>query len=209
MSFRTVFLAVFAGTALIVAALIVNARRPAVERLQPSPELIRASGRCAECHRRETPAVVAEYERSGHARGGVTCLDCHTPAKGQSGIEHRGFTIAGGLSSANCRACHARQYEEYVRSRHAAPAWAAVRRRTARIRRSPSPSSTTRAPCAAHRTRSRCWKGPAPAPAAVSPATTWDGRIRTAASARAPTATPGTSPLSPSPASPRRAASVP
>lgn len=127
MSFRTVFLAVFAGTALIVAALIVNARRPAVERLQPSPELIRASGRCAECHRRETPAVVAEYERSGHARGGVTCLDCHTPAKGQAGIEHRGFTIAGGLSSANCRACHARQYEEYVRSRHAAPAWAAVR----------------------------------------------------------------------------------
>jgi hydroxylamine dehydrogenase len=127
MSFRTVFVAVFAGTALIVAALIVNARRPAIERLQPSPELIRASGRCAECHRRETPAVVAEYERSGHARGGVSCLDCHMPAKGQHGVEHRGFTIVTVLSSANCRACHAREYDEFARSRHAAPAWAAVR----------------------------------------------------------------------------------
>jgi hydroxylamine dehydrogenase len=127
MSFRSVFIAVFVGTALVVAALLVNARRPAVERLQPSADLIRASGRCAECHRRETPAVVAEYERSGHAREGVSCLDCHAPAKGQPGVEHRGFTIATKLSSANCRSCHARQYDEYARSRHAAPAWAAVR----------------------------------------------------------------------------------
>ncbi len=126
MSFKQVFIAVFLGTALIVAALLVNARRPANERGQPTAELVRATGKCAECHRRETSAVIDEYERSRHAAKGIVCLDCHRPAEGQASLEHRGFTIARSLTAKNCAQCHATEYDQFARSRHAAPSWAAV-----------------------------------------------------------------------------------
>ena len=58
MPFRSVFIAVFLGTALIVAALLVHERRPTVERNQPTAALAEATGKCAECHRRETSAIV-------------------------------------------------------------------------------------------------------------------------------------------------------
>jgi hypothetical protein len=126
MSFRSVFIAIFIGTALIVAALVVNARRPAVEVQQPTAQLVEASGKCAECHARETSAIVIEYRRSHHARQGVTCLDCHRPVAGQHAVEHRGFTIADSVTPANCAACHDEEYKQFLRSRHAAPAWAAI-----------------------------------------------------------------------------------
>jgi hydroxylamine dehydrogenase len=126
MPFKTIFLAVALGTALIVAAFLVNARRPRVERDQPSAALIAASGKCAECHRRETPAIVDQFERSQHSLKGVTCLDCHRAADGQPSVEHRGFTIAKALTAKNCAQCHAGEYEQFSRSRHAAPSWAAI-----------------------------------------------------------------------------------
>lgn len=127
MSFRSIFIAVFLGTALIAAALIVNSRRPAVETEQPSAALVRATGKCAECHRRETEAMVVEYERSRHAAKGVNCLDCHRAVEGQEKLDHRGFEIAKHLTAKNCAACHEEPYRQFLRSRHAAPAWAAVR----------------------------------------------------------------------------------
>lgn len=66
-SFRSVFVAVFLGTALLLAAILVNSKRPAVERQQPSAQFVEATGKCAECHRRETSAVVHQFERSRHA----------------------------------------------------------------------------------------------------------------------------------------------
>ena len=92
-TFKSVFIAVFIGTAAIVVAFLVNAQRPKVEVAQPSADLVKASGKCAECHRRETSAIVHQYEGSKHAAKGVTCLDCHRPAADQHGIEHKGFTI--------------------------------------------------------------------------------------------------------------------
>jgi hypothetical protein len=126
MSFKSVFIAVFLGTALLVAALLVNRFRPSVERSQPSAALVEATGKCAECHRRETSAIVLEFERSRHARKGVNCLDCHHPVEGQQGMDHRGFVIARTLTAKNCAQCHAAQYEQFARSRHAGPAWSAV-----------------------------------------------------------------------------------
>lgn len=41
-------------------------------------------------------------------------------------MEHRGFTIAKSLTAKNCAQCHATEYEQLARSRHAAPSWAAV-----------------------------------------------------------------------------------
>ncbi len=125
-SFRAVFIAVVAATALILGALLINSRRPAIERAQPRPELVRATGKCASCHREETAAIVHEYELSRHAAAGITCLDCHGAADGQEKLEHRGFVLARTVTSLNCSSCHAREYREYVRSRHAAPAYAAI-----------------------------------------------------------------------------------
>ena len=126
MSFKSVFISVFLGTSLIVVALIFNANRPTTGTSQPSPDFVRATGKCATCHRRETSAVVHQFERSEHAKHGVSCLDCHHAVEGQEQQAHRGFTIAKHLTSKNCGQCHSTEYTQFLRSRHAAPAWAAV-----------------------------------------------------------------------------------
>ena len=126
MSFKSIFIAVFLGTSLIVVALIFNANRPATDTSQPSPDFVRATGKCATCHRRETSAVVHQFERSEHAKHGVSCLDCHHAVEGQERQAHRGFTIAKHLTAKNCSECHSTEYTQFLRSRHAAPAWAAV-----------------------------------------------------------------------------------
>jgi hypothetical protein len=125
-SFRSVFSAVVIGTALLVAAFILNHYRPRLITEQPTAALIRASGKCAECHANQQYSVVHEYELSVHARKGINCLECHQPANGQQGTDHHGFVITTRVTAANCRACHERVYQQFVRSRHAAPSWAAV-----------------------------------------------------------------------------------
>jgi hypothetical protein len=126
-TFRAIFVAVVVATALLVGAILLHERRPRVERDQPSADLVRATGKCASCHREETGAVVEEYESSRHAAAGINCLECHGPQEGQEPVEHRGFTIAAQVTARNCSGCHTDEYEQYLRSRHAAPAFAAVR----------------------------------------------------------------------------------
>lgn len=125
-SFRLVFVAVIVATALVVGALLLQSRRPRVEVVQARPEAVQATGKCASCHRQETEAIVQEFELSRHAAVGTTCLDCHGPAEGQEKYEHRGFVLTREVTAKNCTQCHAREYEEFLRSRHAAPAFAAV-----------------------------------------------------------------------------------
>ncbi len=127
MSFQGIFISIFIGTSLVVTAIIINTQRPVVETEQPSREFVVASGKCAECHRAETSAVVHQFEQSAHAITGLNCLDCHRHQDDQSGIEHRGFFITESVTSLNCSKCHSTQYDQFLRSRHAAPAWAAVR----------------------------------------------------------------------------------
>ncbi|MEJ7734180.1 MAG: multiheme c-type cytochrome [Polyangiaceae bacterium] len=126
MPFRAIFIAVVIGTALVLAAFLIHQKRPAVERNQPSSTRISAVGKCAECHRRETSAIIDQFETSQHAAKGVGCLDCHNAVGGQPTMDHRGFTIARTLTAKNCAQCHATEYEQFARSRHAAPAWASV-----------------------------------------------------------------------------------
>ncbi len=126
MSFRSVFIAIVIGFALIVAAFMINRQRPKVETDQPNAALVRATGKCAECHLRQQYSVVHEFEMSRHGEKGITCLDCHQPAPNQKGKEHNGFTITAQMTAGNCRSCHEGVYEEFERSRHAAVSWAAV-----------------------------------------------------------------------------------
>lgn len=127
MSFRSVFIAVVVSFALILAAFLINRARPKIETEQPSGTLIRATGRCAECHSRTQYSIVHEYEMSKHAQKGVNCLDCHQPAPGQEKEDHHDFIIAKGhLTAGNCRSCHEQIYQQFLHSRHAAPSWAAI-----------------------------------------------------------------------------------
>ena len=125
-SFFAVFIAVFIGTALIITAIILHKARPAEQVNQPTAQMVKATGKCASCHRQETSAVVHQFQLSEHAQRGVTCLDCHRPQEGQKEMAHRGFTISPDLTAANCKQCHATEYRQFKRSRHGAPAWAAV-----------------------------------------------------------------------------------
>jgi len=127
MFFKSIFISIFIGTSLIVAALIVNSKRPAFETEQPSRDFVLASGKCAGCHRAETSSIVHQFEFSMHAQKGLNCLDCHKSLDNQNDIEHRGFIITEKVTSLNCSQCHITQYNQFVKSRHAAPAWAAVR----------------------------------------------------------------------------------
>ena len=127
MQFRSVFIAVFIGVSLILSALLINRARPAVETAQPSAAFVRATGKCADCHARETGAIIHQFQRSEHARKGVVCLDCHQVLAGQDSLDHRGFMITIQPTSLSCSECHTTQYQQFIRSRHGAPAWAAVR----------------------------------------------------------------------------------
>ncbi|HEY1501987.1 MAG TPA: multiheme c-type cytochrome [Acidobacteriaceae bacterium] len=126
MSFRSVFVAVVVGFSLILSAFLINRARPRVETSQPTADFVRASGKCAECHARLQYSVVHEYELSAHAKKNVNCLDCHQPAEGQQKKDHHGFVIAAHLTAGNCRSCHEAIYQEFLRSRHAAPSWGAI-----------------------------------------------------------------------------------
>ncbi|MBN4071881.1 ammonia-forming cytochrome c nitrite reductase subunit c552 [bacterium AH-315-F18] len=124
--FQRVFLAVAIGAALIVAAFVLNGMRPARDVNRQGARYIAATGKCASCHEKETSAVVHQYARSKHAQVGVTCLDCHRAAEGQETVAHSGFEIAKSLTAKNCAQCHTTEYEQFLKSRHAGPAWAAV-----------------------------------------------------------------------------------
>ena len=126
MAFRSVFIAVVLGFALVIAAFLLNRQRPKIETEQPNAALVRASGKCAECHYSQQYSVVHEYEMSMHARKGVSCLDCHQPATNQQHKDHHGFVITTHMTAGNCRSCHETIYLQFLRSRHAAVSWAAI-----------------------------------------------------------------------------------
>jgi hypothetical protein len=126
MSFRSVFIAIVIAFALILSAFLVQHARPRIEMDQPNAALVKATGKCAECHAHQQYSVVHEYEMSMHAVKGVTCLDCHQPAAGQEKKEHNGFVVTVHMTAGNCRSCHEQVYQQFMRSRHAAPSWAAV-----------------------------------------------------------------------------------
>lgn len=125
-TFKNIFFAIFLGSAMIVAAFVVNNKRPEGEVTLRSAAEVRATGKCAECHRRETSAVVHQFETSRHAAINVSCFSCHAPQEGQQTKTHSGFTLTAKVTAKNCAQCHATEYDQFLKSRHAAPAWAAV-----------------------------------------------------------------------------------
>jgi hypothetical protein len=126
MSFRSVFVSLVIAFGLIITGYLINRARPRSETDQAGAEFVRASGKCAECHSRLQHSIVHEYELSVHAKKGISCLECHQPAEKQDQHEHHSFILNKTVTAANCRSCHENEYQQFLRSRHAAPSWAAV-----------------------------------------------------------------------------------
>ena len=75
---------------------------------------------CVDCHRKNGPAMVMEWERSGHAQYGVGCVDCHGAAEGEADAWfHEGAWVAALVTPLDCSNCHVREYEEFSKSHHA------------------------------------------------------------------------------------------
>ena len=84
---------------LAIAALLVTAPPPAAAvagRARGHPET-RGEQDCAACHRTDTPAAFADWERSPHGVALVKCVVCH----GSTGKDFRARPAATG-----CGACH-------------------------------------------------------------------------------------------------------
>ena len=81
---------------------------------------------CVECHRRATPGIVAQYARSAKAAAGVRCGDCHVVEQGYPGsVAHEGTFVLRSPTPARCRRCHQAETAQFLRSRHALPAYVA------------------------------------------------------------------------------------
>jgi hypothetical protein len=77
-------------------------------------------GGCVGCHRTLAPALVMEWERSSHARNGVSCDDCHGAAEGEvDAWMHEGAWISALVTPLDCSTCHDREFEEFAKSHHA------------------------------------------------------------------------------------------
>jgi hydroxylamine dehydrogenase len=125
-TFAAIIITLGVAWALVLVAMTLHKKRPPVELAQSSAAAVRATGKCAECHRNETSAIVHQFETSKHAQAGLSCFDCHRPSDGQEVVDHKGFKLAKNLTAKNCRECHTTEYQQFVMSRHGAPAWAAV-----------------------------------------------------------------------------------
>ena len=75
---------------------------------------------CTDCHRKNSPALVMEWQRSKHAQFEVGCLDCHAAQKEEPDAWlHEGAYISALVTPKDCAQCHEPEYQQFSRSHHA------------------------------------------------------------------------------------------
>jgi hydroxylamine dehydrogenase len=88
---------------------------------------------CLKCHISKgiTGSAIRDWQLSRHFEMGVGCADCHLPAQGTAAAIAGASTscedkrVRRGVSPRNCAACHADQFEQFSKGKHAA-AWVAM-----------------------------------------------------------------------------------
>ncbi|TPW21605.1 MAG: Cytochrome c552 [Elusimicrobia bacterium] len=79
-----------------------------------------AEDKCAACHRRESSALVMEWDRSKHAANGVGCQQCHQGKEGDAfSWKHQGEFVSAIVTPKTCAQCHAEETEQFSKSHHA------------------------------------------------------------------------------------------
>ena len=89
----------------------------------PAPAKVKAaSDICVDCHKKETPKIVADWQASLHSRKNVTCGTCH-------GEEHKtvhDFARAQLPTPYVCGTCHDERLEQFKKGKHSL-AWIAMK----------------------------------------------------------------------------------
>lgn len=82
----------------------------------------RQARKCIDCHEKKSPGIVRDWEKSIHARAGITCMDCHqadpTDRDAINGHKKDPTIIATIVSPKDCSRCHPREAREFEESRH-------------------------------------------------------------------------------------------
>ena len=85
----------------------------------PGPQVDEESAACVRCHEQKTPAVVAQWAGSKHAKSGVACMECHRASDDDpDGFAHEGKRIATVVTPQDCAPCHDSIAQEFERSHH-------------------------------------------------------------------------------------------
>ncbi|MFZ4396345.1 MAG: multiheme c-type cytochrome [Kiritimatiellia bacterium] len=75
---------------------------------------------CVVCHRKQSPALVMEWQRSRHSQNGVGCVDCHGAKEGEvDAWKHEGEWVSALVTPKDCSQCHAAEFDQFERSHHA------------------------------------------------------------------------------------------
>lgn len=75
---------------------------------------------CVACHRKNSPALVMEWERSRHAPAGTGCVECHGAKEGEpTAWKHEGVWVSVLVTPKNCAQCHEKECAEFTVSHHA------------------------------------------------------------------------------------------
>jgi len=108
---------------LFLAALLLVAyhesKRLRIERLE-EPVVTSENSGCVDCHRKDSPALVMEWEHSRHAAVGVGCIDCHIA--NEEDVDswlHEGEFVSALVTPLDCQQCHPLEYDQFSRSHHA------------------------------------------------------------------------------------------
>ncbi len=87
---------------------------------QPDVTLSQDTQSCVDCHRKTSPALVMEWERSLHSQNDVGCAECHGGNEGEPDAWlHEGTWVSALVTPKDCGQCHDREVEEFSRSHHA------------------------------------------------------------------------------------------
>jgi len=82
--------------------------------------LSQESQRCAECHKKTSPSIHAQWGSSKHYGANVGCYECHrAEARDSDAFMHEGKLIATIVSPRDCARCHENEVREFIGSRHA------------------------------------------------------------------------------------------
>jgi len=81
---------------------------------------------CIECHAKNDPGRVHDWEGSLHARANVTCIDCHEALRTDADardcpgtVKYPNLKISPVVTPTDCQGCHTLEAEEFLRSKHA------------------------------------------------------------------------------------------
>ncbi|MBW7882596.1 MAG: hypothetical protein H3C34_08155, partial [Caldilineaceae bacterium] len=75
---------------------------------------------CVDCHTRENPALVMEWQGSLHAEEDVDCIDCHRARPSDEDVWNHGGTYVSVLvTPKDCAKCHRDEFDQFAGSHHA------------------------------------------------------------------------------------------